>query len=65
MNYNNRIWFSGLMVGLVSEEQFCRSTALSDGIEWLHVIAFNWALLEALGWCLGAGLLAASNIKNS
>lgn len=53
------------MVGLVSEEQFCRSTALSDGIEWLHVIAFNWALLEALGWCLGAGLLAASNIKNS
>lgn len=51
------------MVGLVSEEQFCGSAALSDGIEWLHVIVFNWALLGALGWCLGAGLLAASNVK--
>lgn len=51
------------MMGLVSEDQFCRNAALSDGGEGLHVIVFNWALLEAVGWCLRAGLLAALSIK--
>lgn len=51
------------MMGLVSEDQFFRNAALSDGGEGLHVIVFNWALLEAVGWCLRAGLLAALSIK--
>lgn len=45
------------MPGLVRESPFCRNAALSEGGEWLHVIAFNWRLLAGVS-------LAALNVKN-
>lgn len=52
--------FQVLMAGLVRESPFCRNAALSEGGEWLHVIAFNWRHLAGVS----QGLLAALNIKS-
>lgn len=40
------------MRGLGRENHFGKNAALSGGGERPHVIVFNWALLEAAGWCL-------------